>query len=83
VRTDEGEGTSCTALSDGSFRFRYREHASEIWLATNDPRVDRGGSQADIAPTLLRIFGVDGIEGARKMAGRPLSRAFQADTVGP
>jgi hypothetical protein len=56
-------------------------HAPEIWLATNDRKVIRGGSLADIAPTVLWRFGLDlaKIDPKLKLIGAPLTEKAPAE----
>lgn len=48
-------------------------NAPHVTLATNDKDVAKGGTQADIAPTILEKFGVDLSKLEPKLPGRPLT----------
>lgn len=49
------------------------DNAPEVFLATNDKAVVRGGVQADVAATILERFGVDLAKLQPPLAGRPLT----------
>jgi arylsulfatase A-like enzyme len=49
-------------------------NAPNIWLATNDKAVARGGNQSDIAATILWRFGVELEKLEPKLIGRPLTK---------
>jgi len=53
-------------------RRRHRD-APQVFLATDDPSVVRGGDQRDIAPTLLAELGADLGAARPPLPGRPLT----------
>ena len=53
----------------GEFGHRY---APYVFLATNDKKVNRNGTREDIAPTVLKRFGVDLAKIEPKLDGIPL-----------
>jgi arylsulfatase A-like enzyme len=53
---------------------KMHHHAPYVFLATNDQTVVRGGTRADIAPTILARLGVDLSKIAPPLDGEPLSR---------
>jgi hypothetical protein len=52
--------------------------APYVFLGTNDPKVMRRGTRADIAPTILDRFGLDLSRIAPPLDGQPLTKPFQA-----
>ena len=52
----------------------WHHHAPTVFLATNDPNVHRNGDRADIAPTILKRFGVDLTTITPPLDGAPLDR---------
>ena len=51
------------------------KYAPFVFLGTNDPLVNRNGNRMDIAPTLLKRFGVDLASLEPKLDGVPLDEA--------
>lgn len=47
-------------------------HAPYVFLATNDPKVNRNGDRADITPTILKRFGLDLSKLQPPLDGTPL-----------
>ncbi len=52
--------------------------APYIFLATNDPKVIRRGTRADIAPTILDRFGLDLSRIEPPLDGHPLTKPYEA-----
>ena len=67
--------TKIYITADHGFDDHSRNHANapDIFLATNDQAVQRGGQLADIAATILARFGVDLAQLQPPLAGRPLT----------
>ena len=53
---------------------KHHEYAPYVFLATNDKQVIRGGTRADIAPTILDRLGVDLSKIEPKLDGEPLTK---------
>lgn len=52
--------------------------APYVFLATNDPKVMRRGTRADITPTILDRFGVDLSKIQPPLDGRPLTKPYES-----
>ena len=72
------EETLVYVTSDHGFDVGKRKHldAPYVFLATNDPDVQRRGTRADIAPTILERFGLDLETLAPPLDGKPLTWAY-------
>jgi predicted AlkP superfamily pyrophosphatase or phosphodiesterase len=70
------ERTLVYVTADHGFDKGAKRHtaATHIFLATNDPRVARGGEQRDIAPTILSALGVDLTKLTPPLPGRVLAK---------
>jgi hypothetical protein len=70
-----------TADHGFDLKSRFHSNAPEIWLATNDKKVIRGGSLADLAPTVLWRFGLDlaKVDPKLKLIGTPLTEKAPAE----
>ncbi len=53
---------------------KTHRNASRVFIVTNDPRVSRDGHRADIAPTILKRFGLDLAKFTPPFAGAPLDQ---------
>jgi len=64
--------------ADHGFDVGMKKHhdAPYVFLATNDPKVMRRGTRADIAPTILDRFGVDLESIDPPLDGLPLTRPY-------
>jgi phosphopentomutase len=71
------ERTLIYVASDHGFDAGRRTHnkAPHIFCATNDKHVSRNGNRADIAPTVLKRFGIDPAKISPALTGRPLDEA--------
>jgi len=69
------EKTAVYVTTDHGFDKGRRTHqdAPEIWLATSDRRVTRGGELADIPATILSGFGLDPGKLEPPLLGKPLT----------
>lgn len=65
--------------SDHGFDMGKRKHldAPYVFLATNDPGVQRRGTRADIAPTILDRFGLNLGALSPPLDGRPLTGGYE------
>jgi hypothetical protein len=71
------EDTLIYVTADHGFDEGKKSHrnAPHIFLATNDPEVKRNGDRADIAPTILKRFGMDLSKLNPKLDGLPLDKS--------
>jgi len=71
------EKTLVYVTADHGFDEGQRTHrnAPHVFLATNDKLVSRNGDRADIAPTILKRFGLDLATLQPAVDGRPLDEA--------
>lgn len=51
---------------------KRHSNAPEVFLASNDPAVARGGTRADVAATVLARFGIEAAACSPPLTGRPL-----------
>jgi len=65
--------------SDHGFDKKRQNHISapRVFLASNDPKIIRGGEQADIAPTILDRYGFDLSKIEPPLDGRSLLRRYK------
>lgn len=56
-------------------------YAPFVFLATNDPKVNRNGDRADIAPTILERFGIDFSKIEPPLDGRPLDEPAASEAL--
>jgi hypothetical protein len=70
------EKTRIYVTADHGFDIGAKQHkyAPYIFLATNDKKVVRDGTRADIAPTILSRFGVDLSKILPRLSGAPLTK---------
>jgi len=70
------EKTMVYVTADHGFDKGKKNHsnAPDIFLATNDKTVIYNGTQADITPTILNQFGIDGSKLVPPLAGKPLNK---------
>jgi arylsulfatase A-like enzyme len=70
------DATRIYISTDHGFDKGTKNHlnAPDIWLATNDKAVTRGGTQADIAATILFRFGVNLEKLKPQLIGKPLTK---------
>lgn len=68
------EATLVYVTADHGFDEGEEVHFTAPWvfLATNDPLVTRAGDRKDVAPTILRRYGLDGATFTPPLDGRPL-----------
>jgi len=70
------EKTKIYVVADHGFNVGAKGHgyAPYVFMATNDKKVCRDGTRADIAPTVLDRFGLDLAKFEPKLDGEPLSK---------
>jgi hypothetical protein len=57
-------------------------NAPYVFLATNDPKINRNGDRADITPTILKRFGLDLSKMQPALDGIPLDEPAHAKVMG-